>query len=198
LLLRRSDGTLSGFSSMHVYDVTLDNRAVTVVYSGDTVVEQDAGSTSALSCYWMGAVDYLRHLHDRECLYWLLLVSGYRTYRFLPVYSRFYYPRFDEATPADVQTIMDSLAQERFGDRYDQRAGVVRLAVPAILRDGLRGIPRHRLVDPHIAYFAERNPDHERGDELVCLAVLSEDRLTRLGRRMWAKGRELVSDAITQ
>jgi hypothetical protein len=198
LLLRRDDGTLSGFSSMHIYDFTSDGRDLKIVYSGDTVVDSQLWSDSALSYCWMGAVDYLRKIHDEERLCWFLLVSGFRTYRFLPVYSEHFYPRYDQATPDDIQRLMNALAIERFGDRYDEQTGIVRLEVPAVLRDGFRGIPENRLTDPHIAFFAEKNPGHERGDELVCFAELSEDRYTRLGRRMLAKGRRLFADGRTK
>ncbi len=194
LLMHQDDNALGGFSSMHLYDVTIDGRDLTVVYSGDTIVDSDTWSDSALSYYWMGAIDYLRRIHKKKRLYWFLLVSGYRTYRFLPVYSYYYYPRYDQPTPDDVKSIMDTVARDRFGESYDADTGVVRLAVPSILKDGFRGIPDNRLSDPHIAFFVQQNPGHEQGDELVCFSILAEDKLTRLGRRMWTKGRKLFSD----
>ena len=194
LLLRDDDDTLCGFSSMDLYDLEVDGREVSVVYSGDTVVKSDTWSDSALSYYWMGAIDYLRRLHRKERLYWFLIVSGYRTYRFLPVYSDTFYPRHDRPTPADVQAIMDAAATARFGRNYDADKGIVRLDNPALLKGSFRGIPANRMSDPHIAFFAERNPGHEQGDELVCFAILAEDELTRLGRRMWKKGRKLFPD----
>ena len=194
LLLHDDDDALCGFSSMDLYDVDVDGRPVSVVYSGDTVVKSDTWRDSALSYYWMGAIDYLRRLHRKERLYWFLIVSGYRTYRFLPVYSQAFYPRYDQPTPPDVQAIMDAAATARFGKNYDPATGIVRLDHPAMLRGHFRGIPENRLQDPHIAYFAERNPGHEDGDELVCFAILAEDELTRLGRRMWQKGRKLFPD----
>lgn len=198
LLLRDDDGVLSGFSSMHIYDVTVDNRKLTVVYSGDTVVDVESWSDSALSYYWMGAIDYLRRLHRKERLYWFLLVSGFRTYRFLPVYSQFFFPRYDQSTTEDIQRIMDVMASARFGNMYDAPTGIVRLGVPAILKDGYRGIPENRLKDPHIAFFAVKNPGHEEGDELVCFAELCEDKFTRLGRRMLMKGRKLFPAGTDQ
>ena len=178
-------------NTVHVYDATVCARQLTVVYSGDTVVDRDTWRDSALSYCWMGAIDYLRRLHGCRSLYWFLLVSGFRTYRFLPVYSKAFYPRFDEPTPASIQRIMDQLATQRFGDRYDARLGIVRLAVPAILREAFQGIPEHRLADPHIAFFARRNPGHEQGDELVCFTELTPEKMTRLGQRMWRRGSEL-------
>ena len=194
LIMRQDDGLLSGFSSMHFYDMTIGGHELAVVYSGDTVVDSDTRGDSALSYYWMGAIDYLRRLHNKDELLWFLLVSGYRTYRFLPVYSDYYYPRYDEPTPGDVKFIMDTVARDRFGESYDADTGVVRLAVPSILKGRLRGIPDNRLTNPHIAFFAERNPGHEQGDELVCFSILTEDKLTDIGRHMWTKGRQLFPD----
>jgi len=194
LVLQDEDGVLCGFSSMDIYDVEIDGQVISVVYSGDTVVNSETWSDSALSYYWMGAIDYLRRLYHKERLYWFLLVSGYRTYRFLPVYSATFYPRYDKQTPDDVRLIMDTVASERFGKDYDPDTGIVRLDAPAILKNGYRGIPENRLSDRHIAYFAERNPGHEQGDELVCFAILAENELTPLGRRMWTKGRKLFPD----
>lgn len=194
LLLRRDDDSLGGFSCMHFYDISVDGNDLTVVYSGDTVVSTDTWGDSALSYYWMGAIDYLRRLHKKEQVYWFLLVSGYRTYRFLPVYSEYFFPRYDQPTPADVKLIMDTAARDRFGDRYDPTTGIVHLEVPPVLKAEYRGIPENRLKDPHIAFFAEKNPEHEQGDELVCFAVVSVDKMTRLGRRMWSKGRKLFPE----
>ncbi|MGB5469161.1 MAG: hypothetical protein WBM64_01985 [Woeseiaceae bacterium] len=196
LLLRRDDDSLGGFSCMHFYDVAIDGKPLTVVYSGDTVVSTDTWGDSALSYYWMGAIDYLRRLHKKESVYWFLLVSGYRTYRFLPVYSDYYFPRYDRPTPVEVQSIMHAVARDRFGDRYNPDTGIVQLDAPPVLQKEYRGIPENRLADPHIAFFAERNPGHEQGDELVCFAIVSEDRLTRLGRRMWARGRKLYPEIV--
>ena len=64
---------------------------------------------------------------------WFLLVSGYRTYRFLPVYSELFYPRFDKPTPGDVQALMHRMAEARFNGRYDPQSGIVRLDTPSVI-----------------------------------------------------------------
>ncbi len=194
LLVREDSGELVCFSSMMIYGTSFENRDVTLLYSGDTVVDSNTWGNSALSYYWMGAIDWLRRRYDREQLYWFLLVSGYRTYRFLPVYSEFFYPRFDQPTPDNIQLLMNSMAIERFNGQYDVETGIVHLDVPAVLRDEYRGIPDSRMTDPHIAYFAERNPGHIHGDELLCFSELSEGKLTRIGKRMWRKGQSLFPD----
>jgi hypothetical protein len=194
LLLRTDSGELAGFSSFHVYETMLNDRKMMLLYSGDTAVNSATWSDSELSYNLMGAFNWLRGYYKCESLYWFLLVSGYRTYRLLPVFSEIFYPRFDKPTPDDVQSTIDAMAVERFDGKYDEEAGIVCLDVPSVLKESYRGIPENRLSDPNIAFFAEQNPGHMQGDELVCFCELSEDTLTRLGKRMWRKGRKLFPD----
>jgi hypothetical protein len=175
---------LAGFSTMLVYETCVDGSPISVVCSGDTIVDPSAWSSAALPREWIAAVNRLRRDYPNGPYYWLLLTSGFRTYRLLSTFWQRFYPRHDQLTPPGQLHLMNELATERFGDRYDRAAGVVRFDRPQMLKAHLAGIPPERLSDAHIACFARRNPGHARGDELVCLCELSEDNLTRAGRRM--------------
>ena len=194
LLLRHDDGRLVGFSNMDVYKSDVGDGEMWLVYSGDTVVDSKTWNDPMLAYHLMGSFVWFRRHYECESLYWFLIVSGYRTYRVLPVFSEVFYPRFDQPTPDAVQELMHAVALERFDGLYDPASGIVRLDVPSILREEYRGIPDHRLGDPNIAYFAERNPGHPEGDALVCFCELSEETLTKLGKRMWRKGQRLFPD----
>jgi hypothetical protein len=183
VLLRRA-GRLVGFSTLLVYETVCQGEPVSVVYSGDTIVAPEAWGTAALARGWITAVSQLRELYPRGRYYWLLLTSGFRTYRFLPVFWRAFFPRHDAATPADLRQLRDTLAAERFGEQYDPVTGLVRFHQPQRLRGGLEVLPPGRVADPHIACFLQLNPGHARGDELVCLTELSAENLTPAGRRM--------------
>lgn len=179
-----TSGALTGFSTMLVYETTFQGGPVSVVCSGDTIVDPSAWSSSALPREWIAAVNRLRATYPRGPYYWLLLTSGFRTYRLLSTFWQRFWPRHDAPTPADERRLLDALATERFGQRYDATGGIVRFATPQTLKPHLGGIPPERLSDPHVAFFAQRNPGHARGDELACLCELSESNLTRAGRRM--------------
>lgn len=183
LLLQRGE-TLVGFSTLLAYTTDFDGAAVNVIYSGDTIVTPEAWGTTALPRAWVAGVESLRATLPPARCFWLLLTSGFRTYRFLPVFWREFFPRFDSPTPSSMQRLLDQLAAERFGAQFDHGAGIVHFPRPQRLRDGLHEIPSGRGNDPHIAYFLSRNPDHANGDELVCLTELCSDNLTAAGRRM--------------
>lgn len=194
LLLEAEDGRLVGFSTLLLYEIPLPEEGVcTVVYSGDTIVDPGAWGSSALSRCWIAAVRRLRESHPRGRLWWLLLTSGFRTYRFLPVFWQQFWPRHDAPTPARAQARLETLARQRFGPLFDADEGIVRLLCPQRLRGDLATIPEGRSHDPHVSFFLGKNPGWRAGDELVCLTEIGEDNLTSAGRRMWHARSELVT-----
>jgi hypothetical protein len=185
-LLLEDGGQLRGFSTLHLWETKPPGEPpCTVVYSGDTIVERGGWGSAALPRTWIAAVRKLREHYPLGRLWWLLLTSGFRTYRFLPVFWRDFWPRFDAATPPTEKARLAFLARELLGDLYLEEEGIVRFPEPQKLREGLDDIPEGRLADPHITFFLERNPGWREGDELVCLTEIAEGNLTRAGRRMW-------------
>jgi hypothetical protein len=184
VLLEDEKGSLMGFSTLRYYRTRYEGRSLSVVYSGDTIADQSAWRSTALLRCWISSVNHLHRDAPRDPLYWLLIVSGFRTYRMLPAFWRTVHPCHDRATPPETQALIDHLAVERFGDRYDPATGIVRFPRPQVLRPQFRKIPESRRRDPHVSYFCERNPGHSRGDELVCLTELSTANLTPVGARV--------------
>lgn len=179
-----ASGALTGFSTMLVYETRVDGAPVSIVCSGDTITDPAAWSSSALPREWIAAANRMRAAYPNGPYYWLLITSGFRTYRLLSTFWQRFCPRHDRPTSPDQKRLLDALAAERFGSRYNATDGIVRFQRPQILRPHLAGIPPQRMDDPHVGFFARRNPGHIRGDELACLCELSEDNLTRAGRRM--------------
>jgi len=185
-LLLEDDEGLRGFSTLLLYESTPPGEEIcTVVYSGDTIVDPTAWGSAALPRCWIAAVRRLREEHPHGRLWWLLLTSGFRTYRFLPVFWKDFWPRWDAPTPPDAQIRLDALAQEKLDGLYRKEEGIVRFPQPQKLRGELAEIPEGRLADPHVAFFLERNPGWREGDELACLTEIAEANLTGAGRRMW-------------
>lgn len=184
VLLEDASGRLQGFTTFHIAATRVDGGPLTIVYSGDTIVTPAAWGTTVLPRAWIRAVYDLRAGLPPGKLYWLLLTSGFRTYRFLSVFWRRFHPRFDGPTPARARRLLEALSRERFGDLYDAEAGVVRFQRPQVLRPELLEVPTGRQLDPHVRFFLERNPGFVHGDELVSLTSLEPDNLTPAGRRM--------------
>jgi len=183
ILIGRED-RLVGFSTLLAYESQFEGEPVSVVCSGDTIMAREAWGTPALSRAWIASVNSLRGIYPRGKYYWLLLTSGFRTYRFLPVFWREFYPRFDACMPEERRRLVDHLARDLFGNQFHAENGIVRFDHPQKLRGGLAGIPQGRDADDHVAFFLSQNPGHKNGDELVCITELSPENLTAAGRRM--------------
>jgi hypothetical protein len=182
ILLEDESGVLRGFSTLLVYRTAVPGVDAMVVYSGDTIVDRAWWGSPSLAVSWLAAARALTAGAGTRDVYWLLLTSGFRTYRFLPVFWREFHPRFDAAH--DGKPLTDALARERFADRYDEASGVVRFGRPQVLVPELLEVPQGRTHDPHVAFFLSRNPGHVDGDELVCLTNIADSNLTAAGRRI--------------
>ena len=180
-----NDGpALLGFSTLLIRPAKVDGESFVAVYSGDTIVAPAAWNSFAFPRAWIHAVYSLRARFPDGRFIWLLLTSGYRTYRFLPVFWREFYPRVGVITPELWTTRLRELASKEYGPQFDPSSSIVRLANPQRLRGAANQIPEGRTKDPHVAFFLERNPGHTNGDELVCIADLSPENLTAAGRRI--------------
>ncbi len=184
IVLIRRETRLVGFSTLLVYESSFDGEPVSVVCSGDTIVAPEAWGTTALARGWITAVNQLRKRFPRGKYYWLLLTSGFRTYRFLPVFWREFFPRYGIPTPPGIKRLQEQLAMERFAEQYNVSSGIVRFRHPQQLNGELKKISAERIADPHVAFFVAHNPGHGQGDELVCLTELCLENLTAAGRRM--------------
>lgn len=184
----RRDGRLVGFTTLQLYHALHDGRCLNVLYSGDTIMAPEAWRSPVLARGWIALVRALQATRPAEPWYWLLLSSGFRTYRFLPVFWREFWPRHDADAPPHVHAMLVALAQGRFGAAFDAAAGVVRFAHPQRLRGALADVPDGRVDDPHVHFFLSRNAGWARGDELVCLTELSDANLTAAGIRMVRSG----------
>jgi hypothetical protein len=181
--LRRAD-TLLGFTTLRVHASVYDGEPITAIYSGDTIVAPEAWGTPALARAWIAGVNRVRAaIPSRRC-FWLLLSSGFRTYRFLPVFWREFFPCYSAPTPAAAQRLLIQLAGEGYGDQFDAGSGIVRFPRPQRLRGHLASVPEGRDRNPHVAFFLTRNPGHHQGDELACLTEICETNLTAAGRRV--------------
>ncbi|HEX7288555.1 MAG TPA: hypothetical protein VF532_20390 [Candidatus Angelobacter sp.] len=189
ILLRDAEsGRIQGFSTSMRISACIDGQEVVAFFSGDTIVAREFWGESLLSRLWsqtaFAEADRIVAAHPAARVYWFLICSGYRTWRFLPVFFREFYPHPERPTPPHEQRILDTLGAQKFGDQYMSGSGVVRFDSATPLRQGVAEVTDRHLRDPHIAFFSRMNPGHATGDELACLTEISRANLTRAGVRM--------------
>ena len=175
---------VQGFSTLMRLHTRVEGQPVVGFFSGDTIVHKDYWRETVLPRLWGRHVfDLATRVTDAR-VYWFLISSGYRTYRYLPTFFREFYPAHDRPVPQTAKRVLNALAQLKFGAQYDAQRGIVTLAEATPLHAGVSEPTEARLKDPHVSFFVTANPGHMQGDELACLAELTPENLTRAGRRM--------------
>ncbi len=185
----REEQHLRGFSTIALIDFEFGGMPRRAIFSGDTIIDHQCwgGQTLPVAfCEFAGRV----HADDpRTLLYWFLITKGYRTYRYLPLFARRYYPHPEQSTPPEEQACMDALARLCFGEAYAPERGVLHFPVSrghlrAQWADVREGVSRRADV----RLFLERNPGYREGDELVCITRLCPGNLKSFARRAFEKG----------
>lgn len=184
IVARNEANRIRGFATQDLQRHTIDGVPIRVLFSGDTIIDRRYWSNNHLIGTWgQFALDLADEVPDVP-LYWHLISKGYKTYRLLPLFFHDFHPRYDRPSSAVDRRRLDVVSLARFPDQYDADAGLVRATANGCrLRDGVADITTARLRDPHVRYFARRNPRHAEGDELSCLAPLSRDNFTAAAYR---------------
>jgi hypothetical protein len=178
LLTLEATGEIVGFSTQMLYSHAGPDGRVIVVFSGDTVVEKEHWGGLELPMALGQVMLAIEKRYPDERPYWFLICKGYKTYRYLPVYFREFYPSYKGEPPEQHLALMRSLASERYEDSYDPDRGVVSFdGSHQYVRPGIADVTDELLKDPHVRFFVEANPGYAQGDELVCLARLHEDNI---------------------
>lgn len=185
LLIDEASSEVCGFSTQALISLSIDDRPIRCVFSGDTIVDRDHWGSSALAlAFGKLALHWIETYPDDE-VYWCLISKGFRTYRVLPVYFRDFHPRYDAEMPMHLKSIVSAVAQHKFADRFDCERGIIKaISDSDRLRSGLGEITQERFQDPHVRFFVERNPGHANGDELCCIARMSHDNFSAAAMRM--------------
>jgi len=201
LLLDRATGELVGFSTIRARPERVGGDAADIVFSGDTVLHPDYWGQTALDGAFARFLLARKLRHPLRSLRWLLLSGGYKTYLKIINYFPITSPRRDRQPAAGELAFRDEVCRRWFGDQFDARRGVLRLSGHYRVRQGLAPIDREVARHPDIAFFAERNPGHVDGEELVCMAEVRLHDLLRTAvriagkrvRRLWAGGERMAS-----
>lgn len=187
ILLRDATGRIVGFSTQKVLAGVPGAVGAKYLFSGDTIVAREHWNTPYLAgCFGHVMLRLIRE-NPRTPLFWFLISKGFRTYRFLPVFFNRFWPGPGTDTPPDVLVRLHAVAGWKFGARFDPVVGLVKDPAGDRLSSDLAEIPESRRGDPFTRFFLEANPRYDRGDELACLAPISEDNLNALARRVIAR-----------
>lgn len=183
IMLESHDGHVVGFSTQVTRTVATDEGDAFVVYSGDTII--DIAHRGSVALPQLGTKTIIGSgLASGLPAYWMVLSSGFRTYRFMPFIFHDYFPRAGGCADPDLPRNTACFASAFFGDRFDASTGIVRVVGASTLRPERADDEQVARRDKHGAFFVDVNPGHANGDELVCCARLTPENFTRAAQRM--------------
>ena len=185
----RDGPALKGFSTLARMEFAGPDGPSRALFSGDTIIDRDYWGEQVLAQAFCRFAGTLKAERPHMPLYWFLISKGYRTYRYLSLFARDYFPNPERPTPAPMQAAIDALARTRFGDAYRAPLGLVRFDEShghlkpqwATIRDSVR-----RRAE--VRFFLERNPRYHLGEELCCIAALEADNLRSYARKAFLEG----------
>ena len=187
VLLLHHGLALVGFSTFRVFEREWRGRRVGVVYSGDTVVAREHWGQQALAFDWISRMGAIKRERPERTLYWLLLVKGHRTFRYLPLFAQSFYPHWS-VDRSDLKPLADELATMMFPRDYNAASGVVEFAQSRghLKPDIAEPAPAEAARDD-VGFFLQRNPGFRRGHELVCVAEIEPHNMKPLTLRLFRK-----------
>ena len=196
LLRDRSNHQVCGFSSQMILRQRIGGQEVRALFSGDTIIAPSHWGDQELRRGWCRYAAAALTAEPGVPLYWFLMTKGYRTYLYLPVFFRDFFPHYDREIPRELQSLLDGFARQKFSDAYDASSGLIRFAeTHSQLTDELSGVPVRRANDPHVKFFLQRNPEYVRGVELACITEISHENIRPFARHMfWEEQRAVVLD----
>jgi hypothetical protein len=185
VLLLYYQKSLVGFTTLQLYDFEWQESLIQIIYSGDTVVHHAHWGQQALAFAWIANLGKLKRERPDVPLYWFAIFKGHRTYKFLPAFSKSFYPSWS-IDRSDLKPLADALAHEKFGSAYSPRTGIVKFDESrGHLTPGFAYPSEKEKSKEAVRFFLERNPGYVLGHELVCLCEISENNMRPLTKRIF-------------
>ena len=176
--LRDLSGEIQGFTTLAFNPKNLSHPAGDILFSGDTIIDPAHwGSTELVYAFCRRAAEW-RSEHGRR-LFWMLISKGHRTYLFLPLFAKRFFPH-PERCELQLELLASAAAAELFGDAWNPHTGVLQFGESlGQLKPQLAQTSWQRRRSPMVKFFLEKNPGFASGDELVCMTELAEENLKR-------------------
>ncbi|HBS04638.1 MAG TPA: hypothetical protein DEA96_06725 [Leptospiraceae bacterium] len=191
-LLTTDDRRIAGFTTFVVREFN-GSEHFDVLFSGDTIIGNSFRGTQELIRgvgRSFGSFLAKSESNNKE-LFWLLTTKGHRTYMYLPLFFRTYYPDQTEEYASYYRERLNAVCSQLFPDSWAPDQGLLIHDAAASKLNSQEALATHqRNRNPHVEYFLRRNPDFQAGTELACIAQISVDNIISFGKKYVLDGLE--------
>ncbi len=200
VILLYTESKLCGFSTLTVLEPAKnpdeDELPYRALFSGDTIIHRDQWGEQGLALAFCNLAGQLKAQQPNRPLYWFLISKGYRTYRYLHLFSKDYWPSYRKENMPELQGVLEVLARQKFGAYFDAATGIIQFPHSrGHLRPDWTKIRPNLLDRPEISFFLKRNPYFAEGAELACITSLEASNLRSAAHRAFVAGFNQVMSA---
>ena len=187
LLFSTSSNQLVGFSTqMCIVPENKNFENCVVLYSGDTIIAHEYWGSITLPIAFLELVSEIKNNFPGKKVYWLLISKGLRTFKFLSVFLNDYYPNPNFPTPLSIKELMDAMGQLKFGKKFNSEHGIIKANDnDQYLKKEFQ--PEEKKENEVATFFFSKNPGYFKGDELLCMAEISDANLHPFIKRLVSK-----------
>lgn len=183
---------LVGFTTYAVDPKGSGTNDYHILFSGDTIIDPAHWGTQILMKGWTMSVGYISSSDPGRKWYWYLMSKGHRTYLYLPLFFEKYYP---SPQPSDQEDVLKQIADEAsvkiYGSFWKPVKGIIEFpSNQGSLKKVLNDDSFKKSKSPNIAFFLEKNPGFEKGDELVCVTEICAENFRRSVKNYFLMGYE--------
>jgi hypothetical protein len=187
VILLYSNNELAGFTTLRIFKHHWQGQPIQIVYSGDTIVAPKHWGQQNLAFAWISRMGKIKQQTPDMPLYWFLLVKGHRTYKYLSVFGKSFFPHWSQDR-SDLKPLADALAANKFGDAYNPATGIVEFPTSrGHLKPQIAEATAEEMTKEATRFFLARNPGYRRGHELVCVCELELRNMKPLTARIFLR-----------
>lgn len=164
---------LVGFTGLRLRTFDLDGEEVMTFYLGQTVMRSDCRGKSLLprTCSLLFAQHFLKN-PTMPIYVWCDSLT-FKPYLLFSNSLKKCYPTRLEATPKNIQTLINKLGHHYYKNNFDPATGTV-YKENNIIEDPSSTITEaDRQNNPDIDFFANANPGHSKGHGLITIAPIN-------------------------
>ena len=189
-LLKDIGNQIQGFTTYAINPFGLGNSEYNILFSGDTIISPPYWGSQELAKVWCTTVGGLISGIPEKQWYWFLLSKGHRTYLYLPLFFKKYYPAVNKSEQADLFPIINKCADAMYGSNWKPKKKVITFDKSHGELKKIHAETTLKKVksNVHIDFFLRRNPGFENGDELTCMTELSIDNMKRFTKNNVLEG----------
>jgi hypothetical protein len=193
-VIRDMENDIQGFTTFVIDPKNCAGRDYHILFSGDTIIDEKHWGTQIMMKGWSTSIGTIVMADNTKPWYWYLMSKGHRTYLYLPYFFQSYYPSVHpQSDYLQLYKIADEVSRILFGEDWKPEQGLIRFKEHhGALSPALAEATFKKERNAHVKFFLEKNPAFYKGDELVCIARLSEENIMRSARQFFIEGKKLI------